>query len=390
LPIDLVPTTGAAITISYGATLASRISLADGTTLEEPGTDLLKRYAILDDQRHMRQDVTTVEVQCPHPLLQSGVELVDLPGTDDQAIQNELVHTQLLEADAVIQLLDGRKLMTLTEREHLRDWLLKRGITTVIFVVNFLNLMEPEERQQVLHRLRLVAQDFRATLPDGVSNLYAVDALPALRARLKGNMAAATQTGLPALESALQTLVQKRLPQITTHRMPRLLSLAAQVQQILQQQLAALTPPPDRRVEIKQRVQGLLQTGFQQSVGEFQYWLCLDSLLNQYQSSFAMAIEAGAAVQWLEDTLQPIWKQKKRAVTEWVYKACDFFEQPRPVDLWVDWRKSNFSQSAEPTISPETSNGIAHTYLTHFSKTTLEALDNYKITANRVLQPVFV
>ncbi|MEL6333884.1 MAG: dynamin family protein [Cyanobacteria bacterium J06626_26] len=386
LPIDLVPTTGAAITISYGATLANRISLADGTTLEEPGTDLLKRYAILDDQRHMRQDVTTVEVQCPHPLLQSGVELVDLPGTDDQAIQNELVHTQLLEADAVIQLLDGRKLMTLTEREHLRDWLLKRGITTVIFVVNFLNLMEPEERQQVLHRLRLVAQDFRATLPDGVSNLYAVDALPALRARLKGNMAAATQTGLPALESALQTLVQKRLPQITTHRMPRLLSLAAQVQQILQQQLAALTPPPDRRVEIKQRVQVLLQTGFQQSVGEFQDWLRLDSLLNQYQSSFAMAIEAGAAVQWLENTLQPIWKQKKRAVTEWVYKACDFFEQPRPVDLWVDWRKSNFSQSAEPTISPETSNGIAHTYLTHFSKTTLEALDNYKITANRVLQ----
>jgi len=392
LPIDLVPTTGAVITVSYGATLTSRISLADGTTLEAPGTDLLKRYAILDDQRHMRQDVTAVEVQCPHPFLQSGVELVDLPGTDDHAIQNELVHTQLLEADAVIQLLDGRKLMTLTEREHLRDWLLERKITTVIFVVNFLNLMEPEERQQVLHRLRFVAQDFRATLPDGVSNLYAVDALPALRARLKGNMAAATQSGLTALESALQTLVQERLPQVKNHRLPRLLPLAAQVQQILQQQLTTLEASPslDRQVEIKQRVKVLLQTGFQQSVDEFQDWLRLDNLLNQYQSGFAMAIAAETAVQWLEGTLQPGWKQKKRAVTEWVYKACDFFEQPRPVDLWIDWHKSKLSQPENIKISPEASNKAAHIYLTRFSETALEVLDNYKITANRILKTQIV
>ena len=236
LPIDLVPTTGAAITVSYGTALASRISLVDGTTLEEPGTELLKRYAILDEQRCMRQDVINIEVRCPHPFLQSGVELVDLPGTDDRDAQNELVHTKLLEADAVIQLLDGRKLMTLAEREHLRDWLLDRGITTV-------------------------------TLPEGVSNLYAVDALPALRARLQGNMAAATQAGLPALESALQTLVQERLPQVTNHRLPRLLPLVAEVQQILQQQLQSLetAPPvePPRRVKIQQRAQDLLQTGFQ-------------------------------------------------------------------------------------------------------------------------------
>ena len=192
LPIDLVPTTGAAITVNYGSELSSRITLTNGQVLEEPGTDLLKQYATLDEQRCMRQDVTAVEVKCPHPFLQPGVELVDLPGTDDREAQNELVYNKLLEADVVIQLLDGRKLMTLAEREHLRDWLLERGITTVVFVVNFLNLMEPDERKQVMYRLRFLAQDFRMALPNGVSNLYAVDALPALRARLKGDMAAAT------------------------------------------------------------------------------------------------------------------------------------------------------------------------------------------------------
>ncbi|MEA5466599.1 dynamin family protein [Leptothoe sp. PORK10 BA2] len=388
LPIDLVPTTGVAITVSYGATLTSRISLADGTILEEPGTDLLKRYAILDEQRRLRQDVTAVEVQSPHPFLQSGVELVDLPGTDDRAAQNELVHTKLLEADVVIQLLDGRKLMTLEEREHLQDWLLDRGITTVIFVVNFLNLMEPEERQQVLHRLRFIAQDFRATLPDGVSNLYGVDALPALRARLKGNMAAATAAGLPALESALQTLVQERLPQLTIHRLPRLLPSVAQVQQALQQQLTVLAaaPPPDnRRVELKQRVQTLLQKGFHQSVTELQDWLRLGNLLKQYQSSLAGAIEAGTATQWLEGSLQPVWKQKKRAVAEWVYQACEFFEQPRPVDVWVDWHKLKSSQP-ESALSSEVCRDAAHTYLVQFSETALGALSAYKIKADNILQ----
>ncbi len=444
LPIDLVPTTGAAITVTYGAELTSCITLTDGKVLKEPGTDLLQRYATLDEQRHMRQEVAAVAVACPHPFLQSGVELVDLPGTDDREAQNELVYAKLLETDVVIQLLDGRKLMTLAEREHLRDWLMDRGITTVLFVVNFLNLMEPEERKQVMYRLRFLAQDFRATLPDGVSNLYAVDALPALRARLKGDMAAATQAGLPALESALHTLVQVRRPQLSAYRIPRLVPLVSQVQQALQQQLQALEtmPQPDsRRAVIKQRAQGLLQKGFQQSVTDLQDWLRLKNLLGQYQHGFAAALQEGTAPLWLEETLQPVWKQKKRAVTEWVYKACDFFEQPRPVDLWVGWqppdegvqtapdpvepdgkqrdgmapvaiatglgwvlggpmgaavlggashlinkagRKSSSAQP-EATVSPDLSREAAREYLAHFSETALAAIDRYKTTVKPIL-----
>ena len=442
LPIDLVPTTGAAITVTYGAELTSCITLTDGTVLKEAGTELLQRYATLNEQRHMRQEVAAVAVECPHPFLQAGVELVDLPGTDDRDAQNDLVYTKLMETDVVIQLLDGRKLMTLTEREHLRDWLLERGITTVVFVVNFLNLIEPEERKQVMYRLRFLAQDFRATLPDGVSNLYAVDALPALRARLKGDMAAATQSGLPALESALQTLVQTRLPQLSSHRIPRLLPLVSQVQQALQQQLKILkTPPPDsRRAAIQQRAQTLIQKGFQQSVAELQDWLRLKNLLDQYQHSFAIALQEGTAFQWLEETLQPVWKQKKRVVVEWVYKACDFFEQPRPVDLWISWQLPDDSVQAtpepdapagkqgdgmapvaiatglgwvlggpmgaavlggashlinrsgrktsaqsEPTVSVDLSREAARSYLAHFSETALAALNNYQTTTRPIL-----
>ncbi|MEL6493124.1 MAG: dynamin family protein [Cyanobacteria bacterium J06621_3] len=157
LPMDLVPTTGAAITVKYGSEPRTCIIHTDGSIQEEAGTGTLKEYAVLDEQRQMRSDVAAVDVYCPHPLLKLGIELVDLPGTDDQQAQNDLVQKQLLSVDLVIQLLDGRKLMTLTERENLRDWLLDRGINNVIFVVNFLNLMETSDRQQVALRLRFLA-----------------------------------------------------------------------------------------------------------------------------------------------------------------------------------------------------------------------------------------
>ncbi|MBX2863114.1 MAG: dynamin family protein [Leptolyngbyaceae cyanobacterium MAG.088] len=390
LPIDLLPTTGAAILITYGPELTSCITLANGQVIKESGTQLLQRYATLNEQGHIRQEVVAITVACPHPFLHSGVELLDLPGTDDRKAQNKLVHTKLLEADVVIQLLDGRKLMTLTEREHLQTWLIDRGITTVLFVVNFLNLIEPEERHQVMHRLQLVAQDFRATLPDGVSNIYRVDALPALRATLKGDMAAITQTGLPTLESALHTLVQAGRSQ--QHRMLRLLPLVSQMQQSLQQQLQALKamPQPDsRRTALKQRAQELLQKGFQQSVAELQAWLQLENLLAHYQDDLATALQKNIAPLWLEETLQPVWKQKKIAVTEWVYKACDIFEQPQPTDLWV----GNTSHMVTPTEPYEAVAALyqeaARKYLINFSKAALADLDTYKTTAKSVLyQPI--
>jgi Dynamin family. len=141
LPIDLVPTTGAAIYVNYGEELHAKITLKDGTEISESGTDVLKQYAILDDGRKMRDDVAAVNVYCPHPFLKTGVELLDLPGTNDREEQDNLVRDKLLTADLVVQVLDARKLMTLGERENLRDWLSDRHINTVIFVANFINLL---------------------------------------------------------------------------------------------------------------------------------------------------------------------------------------------------------------------------------------------------------
>ncbi|NJM65614.1 MAG: dynamin [Acaryochloris sp. RU_4_1] len=362
LPIDLIPTTGAAIRLRYGPQLQTRICLTNSQEIIEEGTDVLKQYAILDDQRRMREDVISVEVSCPHPLLQTGVELLDLPGTNDREAQDVLIKEQLLTADLVIQMLDGRKLMTLGEREHLRDWLLDRGIESVIFVVNFLNLLEPDDQKQVMNRMRFVAESFRSQLPPGISNLYRVDALPALRARLKGDIAAAQSAGLPMLESALHTIVQTYQTQGPPQQSQRLVALAKQLQQALIQKIETVkaTVQTDvqnsaqQRLEIKQRAQTLIIKGFRESVTETRNWLDLPTLLRYYETEAQVALQQQRFPAWLTQTLKPKWLGHQRQIVAWVHKACEFFNQPRPVELW-------FAFPSQPEMASQSQNQTSST-----------------------------
>ncbi|NEP55690.1 MAG: dynamin [Symploca sp. SIO2G7] len=343
LPIDLIPTTGAAIYVRYGAELSSNITLTDGTEIKEKGTELLKQYAILDNNRCMCSDVASVTVYCSHPFLQTGVEFLDLPGTNDQQAQNTLVREQLLTADLVVQVLDCRQLMTLGERENLRDWLLDRGIETVVFVVNFLNLLAPEDQKEVYHRLRFVAESFRAKLPPNISNLYRVDALPALRARLKGDTAAAQTTGLATFESALQTIVAAQQEK-TAIRLPRVLAIATELQQALEAkieevstEIATLQEKHNAKLELKQKAQKLIQQGFSVSVSDFQSWLYLPKLLGRYQSEIALALQQGTFSTQETGQFQQEVRDYQQAIVDWVAKACEFFEQHSSTELAIDF-----------------------------------------------------
>ncbi|WP_373529965.1 dynamin family protein [Nostoc sp.] len=342
LPIDLIPTTGAAITVKYGSEVRTRIILIDGTEIDRSGTEVLEQFAILDGNRQMRKDVASVEVFCPHSFLETGVELLDLPGTNDRDEQDNLVREQLLSADLVIQLLDARKLMTLGERENLRDWLLDRGIKTVIFVANFMNLLEPDEQKQVQNRLVFVAESFRAELPPGFSNLYRVDALPALRARLKGDVAAANSSGLAAFETALQNIVGILQPNRGIVRLPKVQAIASQIQFSLKAkidpiaiEIKSFNDKQNTKIEIKQKAANLIYKGFATSVGELRDWLALPKLLTKYQADAAVALAENNFKSWQTNTLKKDLTQLQFAAVKWLYQAYEFFQEERPQDLLI-------------------------------------------------------
>ncbi|KJH70454.1 dynamin family protein [Aliterella atlantica] len=362
LPIDLIPTTGAAIRVGYGDELKTCITLTDGTHINSRGTDILQQYALLDEQRCMRSDVASVDVFYPHPFLQTGVEFLDLPGTNDRQAQDELVRDRLLTIDLVVQVLDARKLMTLGERENLRDWLEGRGITTVVFVVNFLNLLEADEQKEVLHRLRFVAESFRSELPPGISNLYRVDALPALRARLKGDVAAAQTSGLATFESALQNIaaVQK---EEKDNRLQRVQKVASQVKvaletkkQAIAQEVAAAQAKHQAKIEIKQKAETLIKQGFQASSSTFQSWLYLPKLLERYQLEIILALQQGSFSSWQEQFKLAVLEYQK-AINQWIDKACDFFNTNHPGTLSIAFPAApQISLPPPPTNTTKSSN----------------------------------
>jgi replication fork clamp-binding protein CrfC len=342
LPIDLIPTTGAAITVKYGTTVRTRIMLVDGTEIYRSGTEVLQQFAVLDGNRQMRKDVASVEVFCPHPFLERRIEFIDLPGTNDREAQDNLVKDRLLGTDLVIQLLDARKLMTLGERENLRDWLLDRNIKTVIFVANFLNLLEPEEQKQVQNRLLFVAESFRADLPPGFSNLYRVDALPALRARLKGDVALANSSGLAAFETALQNLVGILQQNSGNVRLPRVQNVSSQLQTLLVdkiykcfQELKTFDDKENARIEIKQKAQNLIYQGFKTSIYELESWLSLPNLLAKYQADISVALAGNNLQSWQTGTFKKDLTELQNSVVKWLYQAYDFFKSERPEDLKI-------------------------------------------------------
>lgn len=341
VPIDIIPTTGAAIYVKYGEELKTKITLKDGKEINEEGIGILKRYAILDDNRRMRDDVAAVDVFCPNSFLQTGVEFLDLPGTDDREAQEMLVRDKLLTANLIVQVLDARKLMTLNERENLRDWLLDRGINTVVFVVNFMNLLEPEEQKEVSNRMRFVAESFRFDLPANISNLYRVDALPALRSRLKGDTSAAQTTGLAAFESALQSIVAEQ-GEKTSVSVRRVGAIASQIRQAMEvqietvaTQLNAAREKLEAKKSIQKRAEKLVKQGFQSSNSEFQSWLYLPKLVEAYQTELASALEERRFDSWQSEKLKPEVLKWQEKLMEWINKAGEFFDIEKPEQITI-------------------------------------------------------
>jgi GTPase SAR1 family protein len=341
LPMDLIPTTAAGICVGYGEELYTLISLQDGTKIQQQGIEILKQYAILDDKRRMKPEVAEVRIFCHHLLLKTGIEFLDLPGTNDLQAQNDLVQNKLLGADLVIQVLDARKLMTLEERQHLRDWLEDRGVTTIIFVVNFLNLLTLEEQQEVKNRLYFVAESFRFSLPPGIRNIYCVDALPALRARLTGNLAEAKTTGITSLESALQSIAS--LNQQQQNKLYRgikiakkLLNQAVFKRQEIQQEIVRQQDQVAQQIQIKQKAQKLIQQSLARKILDFQVWLYLPRLLANYQPSLAISLQQTRFDQWLESTFKADVLKHQRAVNKLILQGCDFFQYHNPQLLSID------------------------------------------------------
>jgi hypothetical protein len=345
MPAKMVRTTGTVIRIKYGKTLTATIILKSGEVIRSSDTEILKEFAVLNMKGQPREDIVSVEVFYPHPFLKNGVELLDLPGTNDREEQDALVRDQLLQVDLVIQILNAKQPFTLGEQETLRQWLVDRGIKTVVFVLNWMNQLETEDDcREVYNEVRSITDAFKSDLPKSIKNLYRVDVLPAFEAKQKRNILGLRKSGMTKFEATLDTIVSLQKQKTDRTRSPRVFAIVTQVKQALQAKAQPIavevkTAEDRRNAEIergKQREKSLRE-GFKGSVEVLRNWLSLQTLVGGYQSDAAEALENSQFSKWLNSELKSKVTSYIKTIEKSVNQACNDFQKSQPNRLSISF-----------------------------------------------------
>lgn len=338
LPVKGIRTTGIAIKIRYGKRMQVRVIFKNGQVETSEGVGLLQEFATLSKGGIRREGVASVEVYYPHPLLKRRVEIFDLPGTNDSPEQDKAVRDRLLQVDLVIQVLNASQPLTMREQDELREWLIERGISTVMFAINWMNVLESrEDRKEVYADVYATTNRFRTHLPGHLWNLYCVDAKPALEAKQKRKLLRAFCTGVIPFEAALYTIIFFQKQVASKSRLPRIIAIATKVKQKLQTQSESIAleiqkAEVERTAIISQgrEQEQSLRNGLDNSLMAIRDWLSFPNLAHRYQNELALALQNSEFESWQDSILRPKVNRYIQSVEGWIRQACHDFDKDYP------------------------------------------------------------
>ncbi|MBC6472662.1 MAG: hypothetical protein GDA48_07500 [Hormoscilla sp. GM102CHS1] len=155
---------------------------------------------------------------------------------------------------------------------------------------------------------------------------------------MKGDVAAANQSGILLFESNLDRIVDNLSPEIIEYiRLPRLLAIREQLKQNLLAQAQPLetevqNADRDRQAAIE-RLRGEVEqvkNAFKASVMNLGNWLSVSALLDRYKSEAAKALEDESFRNWETEVFQQALLERQESVMKYVHQACDEFGHKQP------------------------------------------------------------
>ena len=259
LPSDVNPCTALLSVLRHGPERQVTLHFNDGRSPQAIDFDTYRAdYTIEPDEARQLEtnafpDISHVVIECPLPLLASGLEIVDTPGLNDTEARNQQVLGYLNEAQAVVFVMDAIQPMTLDEQRYLRNYVQSREVEC-FYVINGWDrikagLVDPGDTAALAEAEQRQRQVFTQSLPEGAT-WFEVSALTALRQRRKGESLASSgvDTFLTALESFL---TQKR----GQAELQRAAKLAHRAYSAVQETVARRIPLLDEDLsELQQRV----------------------------------------------------------------------------------------------------------------------------------------
>ena len=215
LPSGLRPTTPVITVLASGNSGDSVVRYRDGRTARPSASELTE---LLSGKATDADSVESVEVRCPHPLLEHGVQIVDTPGVNDvNRLREDVTLRFLPEADAAIFLIDAQAPLSATEKHFLEGEVFRRNIGHVFLVVNKADRLRPPYNADDLTKIvRRVEGLLGSRIAE--TRVFAVAAKAGLDAALAGDAAAREASRLPTLERALADFLARDRGRVVLQR----------------------------------------------------------------------------------------------------------------------------------------------------------------------------
>ena len=172
----------------------------------------IAKYILLDvsqNETKLASDVNTVEITLPFPLLKDNCCLVDTPGLLDNQSLTDKTYKELEESDLAVIVLRADKILSQPERESIeRINTLLNG--NIIYVINRLGLIEPEDEKDVLNWVQKTLQNTGNRFV-GAPKIFATDALSVLQSSQETQYLAGLNKFKEWLEYLLHSPVSDRV-----------------------------------------------------------------------------------------------------------------------------------------------------------------------------------
>lgn len=208
LPSRVNRATGTITRIGYGPTLSAMVTskTRHGRNERPIPIDDIAKYILLDlSERIARapEDVEAVSINIPLEIL-AHCTLVDTPGLRDNERLTQRAYEEIAKADLAVMVLSANQLLSTDEKDAAEKvHSLLNG--NIVFVVNRLDQVDEDEREEVLYWARDLLDELGNSLV-GQPNVFATEAKPTLEARKNGMTAEHATSGLLAFEQWLKKL----------------------------------------------------------------------------------------------------------------------------------------------------------------------------------------
>lgn len=150
LPTDILPTTAVIHILEYAKEECIEIVRIDGTSERKELAKVHLEQLTADYQKDT-ETIKYVKLYMNHPLLESGLVLIDTPGVNDICqTRVEVTKNILPYADAVIFLLDAVAALTRSEADFLTTQILGYKLDSLLFLLSKSDRLDDEEVEEAL------------------------------------------------------------------------------------------------------------------------------------------------------------------------------------------------------------------------------------------------